>query len=175
MTQGEALDMATSLLVHVHKRHLLGSALIPAYLAGTGCVCAFTIMPVPTSEAVPKHTLAFTGQYGTGAGRQGSCLVVHSARDRSSPLCLIWISQRRGRRYSRRLWCRSTAHARWDRGHFTFLALSTVLWPVLPSRRATRVSLFSRLLEASPVQIWQSESSDMACRSVGRSVTSTIW
>jgi hypothetical protein len=117
MTQGETLDMATSLLVHVHKRHLLGSALIPAYLAGTGCVCAFTILPVPTSEAVPKHTLAFTGQYGTGAGRQGSCLIVHSARDRSSPLCLIWISQRRGRRYSRRLWRRSTAHARLDRGH----------------------------------------------------------
>jgi hypothetical protein len=85
--------MATSLLVHVHKRLLLGSALIPTYLAGTGCVCASysTVLPFPTSEGVPKHILAFTKQYGTGAGRQGSCPIVHSARDRSSPSCLFRI------------------------------------------------------------------------------------
>jgi hypothetical protein len=39
MPQGETLNMATLLLVHVHKRHLLGSALIPVHLAGAGCVC----------------------------------------------------------------------------------------------------------------------------------------
>jgi hypothetical protein len=52
-----------------------------------------TILPLPTSEGIPKHVLAFTGQYGTGAGRQGSCLIVHSARDRSSPSCLFRISK----------------------------------------------------------------------------------